>query len=209
LPSWFSASGQAHLDQFHLHRAGIKRIPIDRKKLLRKRHYELSQIAVCERSAENNWPKASDILPNYEFNCGLLLPATRKVSSRRERFEEIVRSTAGTPVAAKSLFFLGESYRKEKNNVKAILAYEALLQYYPESKFAPEAKTYLTQLEKEKQDPLAMLLMRDRRPATTAREQLKKQQITRNSKTLPSPQKPRSCTKSRGEEKSIFRRGGR
>ena len=79
-----------------------------------------------------------------------------------------MRKYRGTPVASKSLFFLGESYRKEKNNVKAILAYEALLQYYPESKFAPQAKTYLAQLEKEKQDPLAMLLMRDRRPATAA-----------------------------------------
>ncbi|HXV81983.1 MAG TPA: hypothetical protein VEG60_19070, partial [Candidatus Binatia bacterium] len=86
----------------------------------------------------------------------------------RDRFEEIVRKYPGTPVAARSLFFLGESYRKEKNSVKAALAYEALLQHYPESKFAPEAKTTLTQLEKEKQDPLAMLLMRDHRPVAVA-----------------------------------------
>src|SRR5207247_717012 len=103
-------------------------------------------------------------------------------------------------------FFLGESYRKEKNNVKAILAYEALLQYYPESKFDPEAKTYLAQLEKEKQDPLAMLLMRDRRPATTAagtgqetanNEKLK--DVTLTAKTEIVYEEP-------GEEKSIFRR---
>jgi hypothetical protein len=46
------------------------------------------------------------------------------------------------------------------------LAYEALIQHYPQSKFAAEARTQLAQLEKDKQDPLAMLLMRDRRPGS-------------------------------------------
>jgi hypothetical protein len=81
-----------------------------------------------------------------------------------------------------------------------------LLQYYPESKFAPEAKIYLAQLEKEKQDPLAMLLMRDRRPATTAagpqvetanNEKLK--DVTLTAKTEIVYEEP-------GEEKGIFRR---
>ena len=99
---------------------------------------------------ENNWPKASGYLAEHEFNVASFYLKQEKYPAARERFEEIVRKYRGTPVAAKSLFFLGESYRKEKNNVKAILAYEALLQYYPESKFAPEAKAYLAQLEKRK-----------------------------------------------------------
>ncbi|MBI2180854.1 MAG: tetratricopeptide repeat protein, partial [Deltaproteobacteria bacterium] len=88
-----------------------------------------------------------------------------KYPAARDRFEEIVRRYGGTPAAVKSLFYLGESYRREKNTVKAALAYEALIQHYPQSKFVPEARTQLAQLEKEKNDPLAMLLMRDRRPA--------------------------------------------
>jgi hypothetical protein len=118
-----------------------------------------------------------------------------------------VRKYRGTPVAAKSLFFLGESYRKEKNNVKAALAYEALLQHYPESKFAPEAKTYLAQLEKEKQDPLAMLLMRDRRPtavtaAGTAQETANNEKL----KDVNLTAKTDIVYEEPGDEKSIFRR---
>ena len=109
-------------------------------------------------------------------------------------------------MAAKSLFFLGESYRKEKNNVKAILAYEALLQYYPESKFAPEAKTYLTQLEKEKQDPLAMLLMRDRRPATTAAGTPQETANNEKLKDVTLTAKTEIVYEEPGEEKGIFRR---
>ena len=107
---------------------------------------------------------------------------------------------------AKSLFFLGESYRKEKNNVKAILAYEALLQYYPESKFVPEAKTYLEQLEKEKQDPLAMLLMRDRRPATAAAATAQETASNDKLKDVTLTEKTEIVYEEPGEEKGIFRR---
>src|SRR5262245_10790265 len=157
--------GQAHLDQF----TSIER---DQKNTEIAKAYFENVITNYPKSpyaapAREQLAKCVGYLAEYDFNVASFYLKQEKYPAARERFEEIVRKYRGTPVAAKSLFFLGESYRKEKNNVKAALAYEALLQHYPESKFAPEAKTYLGQLEKDKQDPLAMLLMRDRRPAAT------------------------------------------
>ena len=196
--------GQAHLDQF----TSIER---DQKNTEIAKGYFENVITNYPKSpyaspAREQLAKCVGYLAEYDFNVASFYLKQEKYPAARERFEEIVRKYRGTPVAGKSLFFLGESYRKEKNNVKAILAYEALLQYYPESKFAPEAKTYLAQLEKEKQDPLAMLLMRDRRPATTAagpqvetanNEKLK--DVTLTAKTEIVYEEP-------GEEKGIFRR---
>src|SRR5262245_36747921 len=157
--------GQAHLDQF----TSIER---DQKNTEIAKGYFENVITNYPKSpyaaqAREQLAKCVGYLAEYDFNVASFYLKQEKYPAARERFEEIVRKYRGTPVAAKSLFFLGESYRKEKNNVKAALAYEALLQHYPESKFVPEAKTYLDQLEKDKQDPLAMLLMRDRRPAAT------------------------------------------
>jgi len=104
-------------------------------------------------------------LAEHDFNVAHFYYQQEKFPAARDRFEEIVRKYQDTPTAVKSLFYLGESYRKEKNGVKAALAYEALLQYYPESTFASQARVQLAQLEKEKHDPMALLLMRDRRPA--------------------------------------------
>src|SRR5262244_1651623 len=155
--------GQAHLDQF----TSIER---DQKNTEIAKGYFENVITNYPKSpyaapAREQLAKCVGYLAEYDFNVASFYLKQEKYPAARERFEEIVRKYRGTPVAAKSLFFLGESYRKEKNNVKAALAYEALLQHYPESKFAPEARTYLGELEKDKQDPLAMLLMRDRRPA--------------------------------------------
>jgi outer membrane protein assembly factor BamD len=157
--------GQAHLDQF----TSIER---DQKNTEIAKGYFENVITNYPKSpyaapAREQLAKCVGYLAESDFNVASFYLKQEKYPAARERFEEIVRKYRGTPVAARSLFFLGESYRKEKNNVKAALAYEALLQHYPESKFAPEAKTYLDQLEKDKQDPLAMLLMRDRRPAAT------------------------------------------
>src|SRR5262245_2186790 len=157
--------GQAHLDQF----TSIER---DQKNTEIAKGYFENVITNYPKSpyaapAREQLAKCVGYLAEYDFNVASFYLKQEKYPAARERFEEIVRKYRGTPVAARSLFFLGESYRKEKNNVKAALAYEALLQHYPESKFAPEARTYLDQLEKDKQDPLAMLLMRDRRPAAT------------------------------------------
>lgn len=116
--------------------------------------------------AKGKLAKCIEYLSEADFNVASFYLQQEKYPAARDRFEEIVRRYNGTPTAAKSLFYLGESYKREKNTVKAALAYEALIQHYPQSKYAAEAKSQMAQLEKEKNDPLAMLLMRDRRPAT-------------------------------------------
>jgi len=115
--------------------------------------------------AKEKLAKCNGYLAEHDFNIAQFYFQQEKYPAARDRFEEIIRRYRGTPAAAKSLFFLGDSYRKEKNNVKAALAYEALIQHYPDNSFTPQAKSQLAQIEKEKQDPLAMLLMRDRRPS--------------------------------------------
>jgi outer membrane protein assembly factor BamD len=125
-------------------------------------NYPKSAYAV---EAKEKLAKCNGILAAHEFNIAEFYFKQEKYPAARDRFEEIVRKYRGTPVASKSLFYLGESYRNEKNNVKASLAYEALLEHYPHDPFAAPARTQLAQIEKNKQDPLAMLLMRDRRPA--------------------------------------------
>jgi outer membrane protein assembly factor BamD len=196
--------GQAHLDQF----TSIER---DQKNTEIAKTYFENVITNYPKSpyasaAREQLAKSVGYLAEHEFNVAFFYLQQEKYPAARERFEEIVRKYRGTPVAAKSLFFLGESYRKEKNNVKAILAYEALLQYYPESKFAPEAKTYLGQLEKEKQDPLAMLLMRDRRPATTAAGTGQETANNEKLKDVALTAKTEIVYEEPGEEKSIFRK---
>jgi outer membrane protein assembly factor BamD len=121
--------------------------------------------------AKDKLAKCNGYLAEHDFNVAQFYLQQEKYPAARDRFEEIVRKFRGTPAAAKSLFFLGESYRNEKNNVKAALAYEALLQHYPESQFAAQARAQLARVEKERQDPLALLLMRDRRPASAVAQE--------------------------------------
>jgi outer membrane protein assembly factor BamD len=121
--------------------------------------------------AKEKLGKAIGYLADHDFNVAYFYFQQEKYPAARDRFEEMVRRYRGTPIAAKSLFYLGESYRKEKNGVKAALAYESILQHYPQSKFANDAKNELAALEKEKHEPLAMLLMRDRRAGSTAAPQ--------------------------------------
>jgi outer membrane protein assembly factor BamD len=196
--------GQAHLDQF----TSIER---DQKNTEIAKGYFENVITNYPKSpyasaAREQLAKCVGYLAEYDFNVASFYLKQEKYPAARERFEDIVRKYRGTPVAAKSLFFLGESYRKEKNNVKAILAYEALLQYYPESKFAPEAKTYLTQLEKEKQDPLAMLLMRDRRPAATTTGTAQETANNDKLKDISLTAKTDIVYEEPGDEKGVFSR---
>lgn len=153
--------GQAHFDQF----SSADR---DQKNTEIAKGYFETVITKYPKSpyaapAKEKLAKAIEYLSEHDFNVAQFYFREQKYPAARDRFEEIVRRYRGAPAAAKSLFYLGESYRQERNNVKAALAYEALMQHYPQSKFAAEARTQLAQLEKEKNDPLAMLLMRDRR----------------------------------------------
>jgi outer membrane protein assembly factor BamD len=198
--------GQAHLDQFTAIDRDQKNTEIAKSYFENViQNYPKSPYAI---EARDKLGKAVGYLAEHEFNVATFYMQQEKYPAARERFEEIVRKYRGTPVAARSLFFLGESYRKEKNNVKASLAYEALIQYYPESKFVPEAKTHLAQLEKEKQDPLAMLLMRDRRPAAPAA--VESAQQTASSAKLKDADnivaKTEIVYEEPGDEKGIFRR---
>jgi outer membrane protein assembly factor BamD len=197
--------GQAHLDQF----SAIDR---DQKNTEIAKGYFENVIQTYPKSpyaidAREKLGKAVGYLAEHDFNIAMFYLQQEKYPAARERFEEIVRKYPGTPVAARSLFFLGESYRKEKNSVKASLAYEALVQHYPESKLVSEAKIYLAQLEKEKHDPLAMLLMRDRRPVTPAGAET--QQTASNAKLKDVDNlvaKTEIVYEEPGSEKGVFRR---
>lgn len=154
--------GQSYFDQFTTTDRDQKNTEIAKgyfEAVLAK--YPTSQYAA---DAKDKLAKCNGYIAEHNFNIAQFYLQQEKYPAARDRFEEIVRRYRGTPAAAKSLFFLGESYRKEKNHVKATLAYEALIQHYPDSPFAVQAQSQLAQIEKEKQDPLAMLLMRDRRP---------------------------------------------
>ena len=158
--------------------------------------------------AKEKLGKAIGYLVEHDFNIAYFYFQQEKYPAARDRFEEIVRRYRGTPIAAKSLFYLGESYRKEKNGVKAALAYESILQHYPQSKFANDAKNELAALEKEKHDPLAMLLMRDRRPGAAPAPQTNIE--TASAAKLKGVDnlvaKSEVVYEEPGEEKGIFRR---
>jgi outer membrane protein assembly factor BamD len=155
--------GQAHFNQF----TDVNR---DQKNTEIAKSYFEAVLANHPKSpyaaeAKEKLAKCNGILAQHEFNIAEFYFKQEKYPAARDRFEEIVRKYRGTPVASRSLFYLGESYRREKNNVKAALAYEALLEHYPNDPLVVPARTQLAQIEQNKQDPLAMLLMRDRRPS--------------------------------------------
>jgi outer membrane protein assembly factor BamD len=160
--------GQAHFDQF----SSVDR---DQKNTEIAKGYFETVVTKYPKSPEavearEKLAKALEYLAEHEFTVAQFYFNQEKFPAARDRFEEIVRKYKDTPTAVKSLFFLGESYRREKNSLRAALAYEAVIQHYPNSKFAADARTQLAQVEREKHDPLALLLMRDRRPAGAAPE---------------------------------------
>jgi outer membrane protein assembly factor BamD len=153
--------------------------------------------------------KCREYLAEHEFYIASFYMRENKYPAARDRLERILRTYPDTPTAVKSLYEIGESYRLEKNSVKAALAYEALLQHYPESPFSKEARVQLAAVEKEKQDPLKMLLMRDGRPASapppegtqlsSGRSQQKLQELNLIAKKEVVYEEP-------GQQKGIFRR---
>lgn len=154
--------GLVHYDQF-------SRVDRDQKNIKEaKRYFEtlLKDHPESEHvpDAQEKLAKTREYLAEREFLIGRFYLQERKYLAARARFENVLRDYMDTPTAVKSLYMLGDAYRLEKNNVKATLAYEALIERYPESAYAEQARAYLADLETEKQDPLASLLMEDGLP---------------------------------------------
>ncbi len=195
--------GQAHFDQFTSTDRDQKNTEIA------KGYFEtvLTNYPKSPQAAEarEKLAKCIEYLAEHEFNVAYFYYQQEKYPAARDRFEEIVRKYNDTQTAVKSLFYLGESYRSEKNAVRAALAYEALIQHYPQSKFAAEARTQLAQVEKEKHDPLALLLMRDRR-ATTAAAEVKPDPALAKLRDLKLVAKTEVVHENPGDEKGLLRR---
>lgn len=196
--------GQAHFDQFTSTDRDQKTTEIA------KGYFEnvITTYPNTPQAAEakEKLAKCLEYLAEHEFNVAYFYFKQEKYPAARDRFEEIVRKYKGTPTAVKSLFYLGESYRYEKNAIRATLAYEALIQHYPETKFAADAKVQLAQVEKEKHDPLALLLMRDRRPTVAPPAEVKEDPALAKLKDLNLIAKTEVVHEEPGDEKGFFSR---
>jgi outer membrane protein assembly factor BamD len=197
--------GQAHFNQF----SNVNR---DQKNTEIAKGYFEAVLTNYPKSphaveAREKLAKCNGILAEHEFNIAEFYFKQEKYPAARDRFEEIVRKYPGTPVASRSLFFLGQSHRREKNNVKAALAYEALLSHYPQDQFSAAARTQLAEIEKEKHDPLAMLLMRDRRPVVAPAEAKPENAVAAKAKEANNlVAKTEIVYEAPGAEKTMFRR---
>jgi len=196
--------GQAHFDQFTSTDRDQKNTEIA------KGYFEnvISSYPKSPQAAEakQKLAKCLEYLAEHEFNVAFFYFKQEKYPAARDRFEEIVRKYKDTPTAVKSLYYLGESYRNEKNVIRASLAYEALIEHYPETKFAADAKTQLASLDKEKRDPLALLLMRDRRPTAASGPEVKEDPALAKLKDANLVAKTEVVHEEPGAEKGLFRR---
>ncbi|MGH7768079.1 MAG: outer membrane protein assembly factor BamD [Candidatus Binatia bacterium] len=161
-------SGMAHFDQF---------TSIDRDQKvteIAKGYFErvinnYAQSPYAAKSREK-LTKCLEYLAEHEFYIASFYIGEKKYPAARDRLEGILRLYRNTPTAAKALYQLGESYRLEKNNVKASLAYEALVEHYPTDPLAKTAQAQLKELAQEKRDPLAALLKPEGRAAPVVAE---------------------------------------
>jgi len=196
--------GQAHFDQFSNTERDQKNTEIA------KGYFEnvISSYPKSPQAAEakEKLAKCLEYLAEHEFNIAFFYFKQEKYPAARDRFEEIVRKYKDTPVAVKSLFYLGESYRNEKNVIRASLAYEALIEHYPQTKFAADAKAQLASLDNEKRDPLALLLMRDRRPTTAPTPEVKEDPALAKLKDINLVAKTEVVHEEPGDEKGLIRR---
>lgn len=206
LPFVLLRLGQAHFDQF---------TAIDREQKnteIAKGYFEtvITNHAKSPHAAtaRAKLAQAVEYLAEHEFTAAHFYFQQQKFAAARDRFEEIVRKYRDTPTAVKSLYFLGESYRQEQNGPRAALAYEALIQRYPQSKFAADARSQLALVEKEKRDPLDLLLMRDRRPGAAAAPEIKEDPALAKLKDLNLVAKKEVVHEEPGAEKSFLRRVG-
>ena len=196
--------GQAHFDQFTSADRDQKNTEIAKGYFENViTNYPKSPQAV---EARQKLAKALEYLAEHEFNVAFFYYQQEKFPAARDRFEEIVRKYKDTPTAVKSLFYLGESYRNEKNSLRATLAYEAVIQHYPQSKFAADARAQLAQVEKEKHDPLALLLMRDRRPSVATVPEVQPDPSLAKLRDLNLVAKTEVVHENPGDEKGFFRR---
>jgi outer membrane protein assembly factor BamD len=196
--------GQAHFDQFTATDRDQKNTEIAKAYFENvMTNYSKSPQAV---EASEKLAKTLEYLAEHEFNIAQFYMQEAKYLAAQDRFEEIIRKYKSTPTAVKSLFYLGESYRLEKNPARAALAYEALLQHYPQSKFAAEARTQLAIVEKEKRDPLELVLRRDRRPGSGAAPEIKEDPALAKLKDLNLVAKKEVVQEEPGDEKGFFRR---
>lgn len=191
--------GLAHFDQF---------TSIDRDQKLTEiaRGYFETVVRDHPRSphagaAKEKLIKCLAYLAEHEFYIATFYFQEKKYPAAIDRLEQILRRYRETDTAPRALFYLGESYRLDKNSAKAALAYEALIQYYPNDPLTKTARTYLSELTKERQDPLAMLLKRDGRPAPAALppESNQQQPVNLVAKKDVTHEQP-------GTEKGMFRR---
>jgi outer membrane protein assembly factor BamD len=196
--------GQAHFDQFTSADRDQKNTEIA------KGYFEnvITNYPKSPQAAEakEKLAKTLDILAEHEFTIAQFYFQQQRFPAARDRFEEIIRKYKDTPTAVKSLFYLGESYRSEKNGLKARLAYEALIQHYPQSKFASEAKVQMAAVEKEQRDPLDLVLMRDRRPGALATPEIKEDPALAKLKDLNLVAKKEVVYEEPGEDKGFLRR---
>jgi outer membrane protein assembly factor BamD len=201
IPYALYLAGMSHFDQFSSADRDQKNTEIAKGYFERVvNNYAKSEYAA---KAHEKLAKCLEYLAEHEYDIASYYMREKKYPAARDRFEGIVRRYRTTSVAPKALYNLGEAYRLEKNNVKAVLAFEALTQYYPNDPLAKTARTQLTQLAQEKQDPLDALLKQERRAAATAVAENKNPEAV---KDAPRVAKTDVVNEKPGDEKSALSR---
>ena len=205
IPYVFYLAGMAHFDQFSAVDRDQKTTEVAKGYFERVvNNYPKSPYAA---KAREKLVKCLEYLADHEFDIASYYMREKKYPAARDRFEGILRRYSGTTTAPKALYQLGESYRLEKNNVKAALAYEALVQHYPTHPLAKSAQLQLSQLAQEKQDPLAVLLKPEGRAAPPAVAENKGQSGEgKQPKELNLVAKTEVVNEEPGDEKGLFRR---
>jgi outer membrane protein assembly factor BamD len=198
-------SGMAHFDQFSSVDRDQKTTEVAKGFFERVVNtYPNSPYAA---KSQEKLAKCLEYLAEHEYDIAVYYMREKKYPAARDRFEGILRRYKTTPTAAKALYDLGESYRLEKNNLKASLAYQALVQYYPTHPLAKSAQAQLSQLSKDKQDPLAILLKPEGRAAAPVVAENKEQPgEEKPPKELNLVAKTEVVNENPGDEKGMFSR---
>ena len=201
IPYALYISGMAHFDQFSSADRDQKTTEIAKGFFERVvNNYPQSPFAP---KAKEKLAKCLEYLAEHEFDVASYYMREKKFPAARDRFEGILRRYRTTSVAPKALYQLGESYRQERNNVKAALAFEALTQHYPNDPLAKNARTQLSQIAQEKQDPLAALLKQEPRATAVAQN---KPEGEEKAKDAPRIAKTEVVDEKPGDEKGMLSR---